>query len=150
MATRLMDEKQVAAHNAKVRNARGTAAVDQELRSLGVPVPKRRKYGNQPVVEAGVRHASRKEQKRYRELGLLLKAGEIHFLARQVRFILPGGIEYVADFAHGKIKPSEFGRVEVERFTVEDVKAPPTADNRAYRIKAKLMLSEHGITIEEV
>lgn len=133
--------------------------VDAELRSLGVPMDalpkkKRPKYGNQKTAADGAIHDSKREAKRYRELGLLLKAGEIDFLARQVRFRLPGGVEYVADFVYGKVDalvdaeiPGMVEHPVLEPVTVEDAKGVRTA---VYRLKAKQMLSEHGIKVVEV
>ena len=131
-----MTAEQVEAHNAKVRGAR------QPIDAL--PKKKRSKYGNQKTVADGAIHDSKREAKRYRELGLLLKAGEIDFLARQVRFRLPGGVEYVADFVYGtaNMNPGQVFDIEVE-----DTKGVRT---QVYRIKAKQMLSEHGIKIVEV
>lgn len=98
----------------------------------------RSKYGNEPQIVDGMRMASKREAKRYRELGLQLKCGLIDFLARQVRFRLPGGIEYVADFLYGK--------VYANNLVVEDAKGVKTAE---YKLKKKLMLSMHGIKIVE-
>lgn len=114
------------------------------------PGKKRPKYGNEVVIENGVRMASRKEMKRYRELGLLLKSTEIHILCRQARFILPGGIEYHADFLTARVRSDDFGCVTLENVTVEDAKSTVTAQNRAYLLKKKLMLSQYGIQIKEV
>ena len=151
MATRLMDEKAYAAHQAKVK--RSYWAIDKsEMANLAIKKPappkKRPKYGNEVVIEDGIRMASRKEMKRYRELALLLKAGEIHWLCRQVRFILAGGIEYVADFVYGKAIKGDF-HTEFS-ITVEDVKAAPTGRLASYRMKKKLMFDKYGIDIQEV
>lgn len=155
MATRIMDEKQYAAHQA--RFGRKTAA--ETLQRAGVPIgvppkKKRPKYGNEAVIVDGQRMASKHEAKRYRELGLLLKAGEIDFLARQVRFRLPGGVEYVADFVYGKVDalvdaevPGMVEHPVLEPVTVEDAKGVRTRD---FINKKKQMLSEHGIDVVEV
>ena len=104
--------------------------------------PKPKKYRNHVVVDAeGLRHDSKKEAKRYAELGVLLRAGEITWLARQVRFALPGKTEYRADFVY---KDSD------EKLHVEDVKSPATRKLQAYRIKFRQMRDLHGIEIEEV
>ena len=51
-----------------------------------------------PTELDGIKFASRKEAKRYRELELLKKSGELLFFLRQVPFHLPGNVKYVCDF----------------------------------------------------
>jgi hypothetical protein len=46
----------------------------------------------------GIKFASRKEARRYRELRLLEKSGELLFFLRQVPFHLPANVKYVCDF----------------------------------------------------
>lgn len=46
----------------------------------------------------GIKFPSLKERKRYIELKLLQKNGEIMFFLRQTPFHLPGGVKYVCDF----------------------------------------------------
>lgn len=117
---------------------------DQFKMGAIAPAKKRAKYGNEPVIVDGIRIASKREAKRYRELGLLLKAGEMDFLARQVRFRLTGGIEYVADFVYG----SFYGRNKLAgKLFVEDAKGVAT---EGYKIKRRMMWAEHGIKIIEV
>lgn len=121
-----------------------------------------RKYNNSKVVVDGITFDSRREAKRYRELSLLLRAGEIRNLELQKRFeLVPAqfesyerygkrgqrlkdgkrcvelGVTYVADFAYEKDgKP-----------VVEDTKGVRT---EAYIIKRKLMRHVHGICIVEI
>ena len=62
------------------------------------------KYGNTPTMVDGIRFDSKKEAKRYKALLLLLKAGVIAFLRRQVKYQLNDGgkfsYEYIADFVY--------------------------------------------------
>lgn len=99
------------------------------------------KYKAQPVTIDGIRFASKKEAKRYCELRLLLKAGEISNLEIHPRFKLlingaalryDGGRPafYVADFAY--FDPSR------ERRIVEDVKSPATR-TPLYKLKRALV-----------
>jgi len=155
MATRIMDEAAYKKHQAKfgrttLRDIAGPGA----KAALDRSAKRRAKFGNVKTVVDGVKHDSKREAKRYRELGLLLKAGEIDFLARQVRFMLPGGVEYVADFVYGTIAPSadmraglRKGKPEARHLTVEDAKGVRTPE---FKIKAKLMKSEYGIDVVEV
>lgn len=109
----------------------------------------RRKYANVPTELDGHRFDSQAEARRWVELGMLQRAGEITDLRRQVAYeLIPaqvrpsGGKErpcsYVADFVY---------RRRDGREVVEDVKGKATPE---YRIKRKLMLHVHGVEIVEV
>lgn len=100
--------------------------------------PARSKYGNQAVSLDGIRFASRREARRYEDLLAMRRAGLVRWFCRQPRFLLTGGIEYVADFL---VVWTE-GAV-----TVEDAKGFRTKE---YRLKRRLMKADHGIEIEEV
>lgn len=119
------------------------------------------KYLNHKVERNGEVFDSIKEYKRYLELCLLLKAGKIDDLKRQVKFtLIPdqrepdiigplGGVkkgriierkcEYVADFVY-----TYNGKT-----IVEDTKSEATK-TKDYIIKRKLMLWVHGIRIIEI
>ncbi len=115
------------------------------------------KYRNKPdyrTMESGasMRFASKKEARRYDELMLMLRAGEIRDLKLQPQFTLqeayttPDGkrvraIRYDADFSYIDCETGE--RV------VEDVKSNATK-TRVYQMKRKLMLEKFGIEIREV
>ena len=107
-----------------------------------------RKYKNRKLMIDGEVFDSQKEARRYRELALLERTGQISDLKRQVRYeLIPaqriGGkvVEkscvYIADFVY-----TENGET-----VVEDTKGFRTRD---YIIKRKLMLYVHGIRIMEV
>lgn len=103
---------------------------------------------------------SRKEYKRWCELNLLLRAGEISDLRRQVRYnlipaqrepdvigvrggrrpgkLLESGVDYIADFVYN----AKSGET-----VVEDAKGVRTKE---YVIKRKLMLWVHGVRVREV
>lgn len=125
--------------------------------------PKRHKYGAVPTEVDGIRFASKKEARRYQELRLLEKAGEIAALELQPRFALIAvpvsdqptlkrgdsvcmvgralGVkvgEYRADFRY-----TERGRGDI----VEDVKGVRTP---VYRLKKKMVEAQYGIEIREV
>ena len=117
------------------------------------------KYHSKRVIVGGEVFDSRKEYRRFCELSLLLRAGAITELKRQVEFeLIPaqrepdtvgprGGVKqgrvieqkcsYVADFVY-----KENGKL-----VVEDTKGFKTKD---YIIKRKLMLWVHGIKIKEI
>lgn len=101
------------------------------------------KYGSKWVEIDGIKFQSKKEAKKWGELRMLVKAGEINELERQVAYELnPGGsfsYKYKADFRFRVVKTGEI--------VVMDVKGFRTGE---YKKKAKLMLKVHGITITEV
>jgi hypothetical protein len=107
------------------------------------------KYGNRKTVIDGIVFDSKAEARRYCELSLMQKAGEISDLRLQVPFGLietqrrsdgkmERGVVYVADFTY---------RDRNGQLVVEDVKGKRTAE---YIIKRKLMLQVHHIEIREV
>lgn len=108
----------------------------------------RPKYGNRKITRDGETFDSIKEFRRYCELSLLERAGEISDLRRQVPYeLLPSQrvdgkvierpVKYRADFVY-----KENGQ-EV----VEDTKGFRTPE---YKLKRKMMLYFHGIQIREV
>lgn len=76
------------------------------------PVPPREdqkrksKYGNQRVEVDGMKFDSKHEAAVYQQLLMRVKAGELRAVIRQVKFDLPGGIAYIADFV--AIRPDFF------------------------------------------
>lgn len=115
--------------------------------------PKPTKYRNKPTTDAdGIRHASKKQAARYRDLGLLMKSGEIMMLAREVRFRLPGGIEYRCDHLTANQRAIEVMAALVESgdLICEDVKSEATRKDRTYINKAKQMKECLGFPVREV
>lgn len=106
------------------------------------------KYGNRKVNLDGQVFDSVHEAQRYQELLLLLRAGAITDLQRQVPFeliptqrhnnkVIERPVKYVADFVY----------MENGERIVEDAKGVRTKE---YVIKRKLMLQRYGIQIREV
>lgn len=105
------------------------------------------KYRNRKTELDGITFDSLREAKRWRELCLLQRAGQITELQRQVPFELAPSVRingrkrpplrYIADFVY-----QERGEP-----VVEDTKGVIT---EGYRIKRHLMLATHGIAIREV
>lgn len=95
------------------------------------------KYRNQPTEVDGIRFASKAEARRYANLKLLERAGEIEGLKLQPRFpLIVNNIHvctYVADFAY-------LDR-NTDREVVEDTKGVKTKD---FVIKAKLFHALYG------
>lgn len=106
--------------------------------------PKRSKYGNQRCTVDGHTFASKKEAERYLVLRAQQDEGAIEDLSLQPRLpIVVNGetvCHYVGDFAYS------IAGVRM----IEDVKSEITRKNPVYRLKAKLVLACHGITILEV
>lgn len=120
------------------------------------------KYGNKKVTVDGIEFDSRKEAKRYCELKLLERAGEISGLELQKEFeLVPAQYENVSREEYIKSKgkktrgkcieraveyKADFVYIENGIIVVEDTKGMRTKD---YIIKRKLMLWVHGIKIKE-
>jgi hypothetical protein len=103
--------------------------------------PKESKYRNKATEVNGIRFDSKREANRYKELLLLLKAGEIRDLELQKEYELNQGgthsLKYIADFVY----------VTKEGKTiVEDSKGAKTA---VYLKKRRLMKKLYGIVIKE-
>jgi len=108
------------------------------------------KYRAQPVFVDGIRFDSKREAKRWQELKLLERAGEISDLERQVSIDLLGRDgpiltdsgkrvrRYVADFRYFDHK--------LGAHVIEDAKGFPTAE---YKIK-RAILAAMGVEIKEV
>ena len=112
------------------------------------PAPSANKYGNQKAIVNGIEFDSKREARRYMELEVMARAGEIQNLQRQVKYeLLPNqkidgkvverAVAYVADFVYEKDGEA----------VVEDTKGHRTRD---YILKRKMMLFFHGIRIREV
>lgn len=108
----------------------------------------RNKYGNKKITFMGETFDSKREYERYRELRLMERAGAIHDLMRQVKFLLvpnqyvdgkcvERAVNYIADFVYW----------EGDKMIVEDAKGVQTPE---YIIKRKLMLERHQVRIREV
>lgn len=110
-------------------------------------------YINKKVVVDGIKFDSKKEARRYQDLLLMQRAGEISGLELQPKFELVKGVKfsgdarakpavrYFADFAYTDIKTGQ--RI------VEDVKSPVTKEKPSYKMKRHMMLAIHGIEVIE-
>ena len=118
-----------------------------------------KKYGNKKIYEDGEVFDSKKEYRRWKELILLVKAGEISKLQRQVKYtLIPSQREPDIRGPRGGIRPGKLIEREVSyiadfvytdkagQTVVEDCKGLRTKE---YIIKRKLMLHEYGIRIKE-
>jgi hypothetical protein len=117
------------------------------------------KYGNKKVTLDDITFDSRKEARRYRELKLLERAGQIQHLELQKEFVLiptqreadtvgiRGGIKRGKVIEHAVKYKADFVYTENGETVVEDTKGMRTKD---YIIKRKLMLYVHQIRIREV
>lgn len=103
---------------------------------------KKSKYNAKKTDVDGVEFDSKREAKRYKQLRMLLKAGEIAFLARQVQFELNVGgsfsMVYIADF--------QYTIRATGAQVIEDCKGFRTAE---YEKKKRLMKEIYGIEILE-
>lgn len=119
----------------------------------------RNKYHSRKIIKDGITFDSLKEYRRYCELALLEKAGQITNLQRQVKFVLipaqrePDGTGKRGGKIKGKLIERECAYIADFVYTengaqvVEDTKGMRTKD---YIIKRKLMLFIHNIRVKEV
>lgn len=107
-------------------------------------VRKGSKHRNKFTECDGITFHSAKEARRYGELKLLERVGEITELKLQPAFPLDVNgkpiCRYLADFSYRQRGV----------FVVEDVKSPHTRKLPVYRLKAKLFAALHGFAIREV
>jgi hypothetical protein len=101
------------------------------------------KYGAIRTEVDGITFDSKRESRRWSELRLLERAGEIVGLERQVEYPLS-----VAGIVIGKIKP-DFRYSRAGLVVVEDVKSKPTM-TPLFRWKAKHLAAEYGVKLELV
>lgn len=110
----------------------------------------RRKYANVPTTLDGQRFDSQREARRYGELRLLEKAGQIRALTLQPSFPLWASAargelvevaRYVADFQYDERDGQGW------RLVVEDAKGVRTT---VYKLKRRWFEAQYGITIREV
>ena len=134
-----MSEEEYAAFLRRTRTAaiRTTAPVPSQEDK-----PRKSKYGNQRAEVDGLKFDSKHEAAVYQQLMLRVKAGELRAVIRQVKFDLPGGIAYIADFV----------AIRNDLFLegVYDAKSAATKQNRVYINKKKQMKALYGIEILEV
>lgn len=106
------------------------------------------KYQSKKTVVDGITFDSAKEAKRYAELRLLQRAGQIFELQRQVPYVLvPKQVIDGKTVERPVVYKADFVYTENGSEVVEDVKGLRTKE---YIIKRKLMLWQHGIQIREV
>jgi hypothetical protein len=105
------------------------------------------KYGAIKAEVDGITFASRKEARRYGELKLLERGGQIRDLRLQPRYPLTVNDQlvctYVADFAYSTAS----GGAGIGKTIVEDAKGFKTPE---YKLKAKLFRAVFGFPITEV
>lgn len=122
------------------------------LTSIEKDEPKPRKYLNNKVVIDGIEFDSRKEARRWAVLKLMLAAGEITDLQRQVVFELAPAARLAPDF---RLKPAirliaDFTYRRDGELIVEDTKSIATKNLPVYRIKKHLLKTVHGLDVHEV
>ncbi len=109
---------------------------------------KRNKYGATKVHAHGIKFDSKKEYKRYNELNLLVKAGEIQSFVHQVPFIyeIEGKkmFKYVADY----VIVNNDGSRRVEDVKGFDRKTQKFRTTPLFNLKKKLIEAQHKIKIE--
>lgn len=133
------------------KSSKRPSSLEQLVREIsGKP---KNKFGAVKKVVDDVKFDSKTEARRYRELVMRVRAGEIKDLEVQPVFILVKSVKfsgdkkatpamrYTADFRYYDIKKS--------KVIVEDVKSKATAKLTDYRMRRHMMLAFHDIEILE-
>jgi Protein of unknown function (DUF1064) len=115
----------------------------QQFSELHAKKPKASKYRAQPVVVDGVRFASRREARRWAELKLLERSGQISGLERQIGYPLHVCGKHVATYYCDHRYRDKNGEL-----VIEDVKSAPTR-TPLYLLKKNMLKAEYGIEIKE-
>lgn len=123
-------------------------------RKPAAPIPSESKYRNRRTVVDGISFHSAKEGRRYQELKLLQKAGQIADLHLQPRIKLQSGgvhiCDYVADFFYTERRPEWINNGNDPEYysapVYEDVKGTRTP---IYKLKKRLVKALTGIDILE-
>lgn len=135
---------------------------DRELRKAGLghlcakpkatEGDKKPKYNNIKTETNGIKFDSKKESRRYTTLKAMERNGIIQDLKMQVSFVLAPQVKFSSEL---RAKPelryvADFVYMRNGQQIVEDVKSIATRKKDTYRIKRHLMMSVHGIEIQEV
>ena len=115
--------------------------------------PPQSKYRNKITVVDGVKFHSKAEARRWDELRMLERAGEITDLKRQVAFPLYVNDKlvgkYIADFTF-RVPPNPRGSTLADYdppLVVEDVKGGRATMTDTFRLKAKMFEAQYGFPI---
>ena len=120
------------------------------LEAEGRTVKRPHKYNARPTTVDGITFASAKESRRYAELKLLERAGEIRNLELQPVFpIVIGGAPVKYPSGRTAKYCADFSYFEGTRHVVEDVKSPATA-TPLYKLKRALVEHIYHTKIVEV
>lgn len=109
------------------------------------------KYRSQKTEINGIVFDSKKEAKRYEELLLLLKSGEIKDLRLQVEFTLQEAYTtYTGQRVRAIRYKADFSYIDKDgQRVVEDVKSKVTK-TQVYAVKKKLLIEKYGVRIVEI
>lgn len=99
------------------------------------------KFGAKKVIIDGITFHSTAEGRRYRELKLMERAGEIKDLELQTEFVILDGFRYKDKKIRAVKYKADFKYFENDVEVVEDVKGYKTKD---YILKKKMFLSRYG------
>jgi hypothetical protein len=119
--------------------------------STGIEPIRANKFHARKCTVDGIRFDSMREARRYQELRLLEKAGEIRGLALQPEYNICVPKVLTGEFVPIGRYRADFSYIDVETgaVVVEDAKSPATRTT-AYRLRKRLVEAIYGITISEV
>jgi hypothetical protein len=122
-----------------VPNATARTLVAKELGK------KSNKHHAEPTTVDGVRHASKREARRYATLRRKERAGEICNLEPHPRFDLTVDGQHIGYYT----ADAQYRDVKTGTLVIEDTKGASTR-TEAYMLRKKLMKAIHGIDIVEI
>ena len=99
------------------------------------------KYNNIKTIINGIKFDSKAESERSCELKLLEKAGQIHDLVLQPKFILQPSFKHDGKTNRAITYVADFSYTEDGKSIVEDVKGVETA---VFKLKEKMFLRAYG------
>lgn len=123
------------------------------LKTTDIPEEKKRKskYGNTVVETDDMKFDSKKEERHYRKLKVMERAGLIKDLQHHVLFSVAEKVYYPSIGKHKRetTYEADFTYIRDGKLIVEDVKSDATI-TPLYVLKKQLMMEKHGIEVMEV
>ena len=101
---------------------------------------KKNKHNASPKVFDGIKFASTAEARRYSELKLMQKSGDIDYLYLQPRFLIQPKFRYLGKNYQAIHYTPDFMYFELGKITVEEYKSEHTVKDAAYIMRKKMLL----------
>lgn len=99
----------------------------------------KRKYGNKPTVKNGIKFDSKAEERRFDQLCILEKAGEISGLEVHVKYELQPSFKRGGKTIRAITYEADFRYVENGAVVLEDVKGGKGTITQVFTLKTKIL-----------